>query len=247
VWPSAGVHSLWLIVAVAIGLRGAVLALDPLLSSDIYRYVWDGRVQATGINPYRYVPADPALAALRDATIYPRINRADYAVTIYPPVAQMFFFIVTRIAESVTVMRVAFLACDVVTATAIWLLLRRLGRPATRLVPYLWHPLPIWEIANSGHIDALMVALMMTGLWLLIGGKELRGVAMIAAGALAKPFAVLALPACWRPWIGARRPWLLRWLQSATPLICRSYRSRWLPAGFMCGKNTSATAATTGG
>jgi hypothetical protein len=209
------VHSLWLIVAVAIGLRGAVLALDPLLSSDIYRYVWDGRVQATGINPYRYVPADPALAALRDATIYPRINRADYAVTIYPPVAQMFFFIVTRIAESVTVMRVAFLACDAVTATVIWLLLRRLGRPITRLVAYLWHPLPIWEIANSGHIDALMVAMMMTGLWLLIGGKELRGVAMIAAGALAKPFAVLALPACWRPW-----DWRAPALAVAVAAIC---------------------------
>jgi hypothetical protein len=58
----------------------------------------------------------------------------------------------------------------------------------------------MWEIANSGHIDALMVALMMTGLWLAASGKTLRGVAAISFGALAKPFAVLALPACWRPW-----------------------------------------------
>ena len=36
---------------------------EPFLSSDIYRYVWDGRVQAAGINPYAYVPADAALAA----------------------------------------------------------------------------------------------------------------------------------------------------------------------------------------
>ena len=194
------VRSLWLIFVVAIVLRGVLLALEPLLSSDIYRYIWDGRVQAAGINPYRYIPADPALAALRDTAIYPHINRADYAVTIYPPVAQMFFFVVTCLGESVTVMRLAFLACEAVTVTMIWLLLRQLGQPVTRLVAYLWHPLPMWQIANSGHIDALMVALMMTGLWLVIGGKALRGVATIALGALAKPLALFALPACWRPW-----------------------------------------------
>jgi alpha-1,6-mannosyltransferase len=194
------IRSLRLIFVVAIGLRLVLLTMEPLLSTDIYRYVWDGRVQAAGINPYRYVPADPALATLRDAAIYPNINRAEYAVTIYPPLAQMFFFLVTRIGENVTVMRIAFLACEAVTVTMIWLLLKRLNQALTRLVAYLWHPLPMWEIANSGHIDALMVALIMVGLWLVIAGKELRGVAAIALAALAKPFAVLALPVCWRMW-----------------------------------------------
>ncbi len=191
---------LWLIVVVAVGLRCFLLTLEPLLSTDIYRYVWDGRVQAAGINPYRYVPAAPALASLRDAAIYPHINRSDSAVTIYPPVAQMFFFVVTRFGESVTTMRLAFLACEAVTVVMIWMLLRQTGRPVTRTVAYLWHPLPMWEVANSGHIDALMVALMMTGLWLVICRKTLRGVAAISLAALAKPFAILALPVCWRPW-----------------------------------------------
>ena len=66
-----------------------MLAQPPILSTDIYRYVWDGRMQAADINPYRHMPADPALATLRDTVIYPQINRADYARTIYPPVAQM--------------------------------------------------------------------------------------------------------------------------------------------------------------
>ena len=84
-------RALWLILGLAIVLRGFVLLFDPLLSSDIYRYIWDGKVQAAGINPYRYFPAHHALAALRDTTIFPHINRADYAVTIYPPVAEFFF------------------------------------------------------------------------------------------------------------------------------------------------------------
>ena len=63
----------------------------PLLSSDIYRYVWDGRVQRAGINPYRYLPDAPQLAFLRDPAVFPNINRAEYAPTIYPPTAEALF------------------------------------------------------------------------------------------------------------------------------------------------------------
>jgi alpha-1,6-mannosyltransferase len=194
------VRALWLILAVAALLRLCLLILDPLLSSDIYRYVWDGKVQAAGINPYRYVPADPVLAGLRDVAVYPRINRADYAVTIYPPVAQMFFVVVTRFGENVTTMKAALLLCEAGIIGLILLLLRCLGRPLTRVVAYAWHPLPLWEIASSGHVDALMVALMMLGLWLAFGGRPVSAAVAVALAALVKPLAVLALPACWRPW-----------------------------------------------
>ena len=193
-------RALWLIFGLAVVLRVYVLLFDPLLSSDIYRYVWDGRVQAAGINPYRYVPAHEALAFLRDGTIFPHINRVDTAVTIYPPVAQFFFFIVTRIGESVTTMRLALLGCESVAVAMIMLLLRRTNRPVTRVTAYLWHPLPLWEIANSGHVDALMVALMLLGLWIALSGHALRGAAVIALSMLVKPYAAPALAAIWRPW-----------------------------------------------
>jgi hypothetical protein len=196
--PSA--HALWLILGVAILLRLLLLTLDPFLSTDVYRYVWDGKVQAAGINPYRYVPADEALTSLRDTAVYPNINRADYAVTVYPPVAQMFFLLATRFGEYVTTMKAALLACEGLTVALILLLLRRLGRPLTRIVAYVWHPLPLWEIASSGHVDALMIALMMLGLWLAIGKRPVSAAIAVAFAALAKPIAALALPACWRPW-----------------------------------------------
>ena len=191
---------LWLIFSVAILLRVYVLLFDPLLSSDIYRYIWDGRVQAAGINPYRYFPADPALASLRDAAIFPHINRVDTAATIYPPVAQFFFLIVTRFGENVTTMRLAMLACDAVSVALIMLFLRQMDQPVTRVIAYLWHPLPLWEIANGGHVDALMVALMLSGLWVAMTGKALRGVALIAFSALIKPYVAPVLAGIWRPW-----------------------------------------------
>jgi alpha-1,6-mannosyltransferase len=193
-------YALWLIFALAILLRAYVLAFDPLLSSDIYRYVWDAKVQAAGINPYRYFPADQALAFLRDDTIFPHINRADTAVTIYPPVAQFFFLLVTRIGENVTVMRLGLVGCEAVTVTVVILLLRQMNRPVTRVVAYLWHPLPLWEIANSGHVDALMVALMMLGLWIALTGRALRGAVVIVFSMLVKPYVAPVLAGIWRPW-----------------------------------------------
>ena len=194
------IRALWLIFGVGIALRIYVLLFDPLLSTDVFRYIWDGRVQAAGINPYRYFPAHDALGHLRDATIFPRINRADYAVTIYPPVAEFFFLMVTRVGENVNVMRLALLGCEAVSVAVVMLFLRRMEQPATRVVAYFWHPLPIWEIANNGHVDALAVALMLLGLWVALMGRATQGAVLIALGALVKPYVAPALAPIWRPW-----------------------------------------------
>ena len=80
---------------------------DPFLSSDIYRYIWDGVVQHAGINPYRYVPGDPALKFLREPNqeVFDLINRRDYAPTIYPPVAQMIYWFATFFAPTADAMK----------------------------------------------------------------------------------------------------------------------------------------------
>ena len=111
-------------------MRLALLFVEPYLSTDIYRYIWDGRVQAAGINPYRYVPKAPELAQLRDAAIFPLINRASYAPTIYPPVAQAIFLAITRLGESVLVMKLGLLACEAATVAALLALLRAARRAA---------------------------------------------------------------------------------------------------------------------
>lgn len=191
---------LMIVLGFALAMRFALVGIEPLLSTDLYRYVWDGRVQAAGINPYRYVPADAALVALRDAAIYPNINRADYAVTAYPPVAEMFFLLISRIAETATMMRLAMVACEIFIVAIVIDLLRRLALPVTTVVAYAWHPLAVFEVANNGHVETLMVALMMLGVWLLMRAQRIRGSIAVTLAALAKPYAVLILPVFWRPW-----------------------------------------------
>jgi hypothetical protein len=79
------------------------------------------------------------------------------------------------------------------------LLLRRMNRPVTRVTAYLWHPLPLWEVANSGHVDALMVALMLLGLWIALAGHALRGAVLVAFSVLVKPYVAPVLAGIWRP------------------------------------------------
>ncbi len=189
------------IVAVGIALRLALLPTAPTLSGDVYRYIWDGRVVVAGFDPYTHVPADPALLALRDPTQYGLIDKRDYAVTVYPPVAEALFALVTRVSSSVPAMKGAMALLEGAAVLAMARLLGRLGRPRGWLGVYLLHPAPLWEIAGNGHADAAVLAALFGALaW---GGGAARPYAAAAAmtlGALVKPTAALGLPALWRPW-----------------------------------------------
>lgn len=197
-----------LVVGVALLQRLPLLWGLPLLSSDAFRYVWDGRVQRAGIDPFRLVPADPALAFLRDGRIFPNINRADYAVTIYPPAAQVLFLAVALLTAGeggLPALRLAFLALEGLAWLAVLRLLDHAGQPRARLVMLAWHPLAVWEIANNAHVDAGSMALLALGLWAAAAARPALAGAALAVGGLFKPLVLAAGPALWRP-RGVRLP-----------------------------------------
>ena len=188
------------VLAVAALMRLAVLLAPPYLSDDINRYVWDGRVEGAGINPYRYVPADPHLAALRDQTIFPNINRSDYAPTIYPPVAEYVFFLGTRFGESLTAMKATLLAFELAGVLLLLRLLRDSRLPPGRILIYAWHPLTLWEFAGSGHVDAAVVTFVVLALWARRREAAWLSGSALAAAALVKFFPAVLFPALYRRW-----------------------------------------------
>ncbi len=190
------------LLTAAAAMRLGVLLAPPFLSDDIYRYVWDGRVIAAGINPYRYIPVDPHLAGLRDAEIFPNINRGNYAPTIYPPAAEAIFFAVTRVSESLTAMKAAMIGFEAIAIALLFRLLAATGQPPSRIVVYVWHPLPLWEFAGSGHIDAAILALIALALWGGRGrGRRGATIGLALAGAtLVKLYPATLFPALWRRW-----------------------------------------------
>jgi hypothetical protein len=190
------------VVAFAALFRLAILFEPPRLSDDIYRYVWDGRVQAAGISPYRYVPADPALAHLRDAAIYEHINRRDSAPTIYPPLAQMIFYAATRVGEAVVWMKIVMVLFEAVALWASARLLASFNLPRQRVLLAAWHPLLVWEIAGGGHLDAALVCFVCLALLARSRGRDTLAGFLLACAALTKLFPVILAPALYR-----RRGW----------------------------------------
>jgi hypothetical protein len=168
----------------------------PGLDDDIHRYVWDGRVQRLGHNPYLLVPNDPALAGLH--TLETRtLNHPDLP-SPYPPGAQLFFRAITAIHESVFALKVAFVLCELAIVLLLFDVLRNNRQPAHWILAFAWNPLLATEVAGSGHIDIVGVLLLVMSVAAL--GRRWRPVAGVAfALAIAVKFLPIVLaPIYWR-------------------------------------------------
>lgn len=200
-WRARRSRSLLIIGLIFAALfRLSILFSPPYLSDDIYRYVWDGRVQAAGINPYRYIPADQSLAELRDERIYPNINRREYARTIYPPVAEVIYFLTTRVSESVTWMKATMVGFEAIAVWALIQLLASFGLPSQRILIYAWHPLVVWEFAGSGHLDAIAIAFIALALLAYRRNAPVATGVVLACAVLVKFIPVALFPALYKRW-----------------------------------------------
>jgi alpha-1,6-mannosyltransferase len=189
-----------IILGVAIACRLSVLFAEPYLSSDIYRYVWDGLVQHAHISPYRYVPGNPVLGFLRapHQEIFDNINRRDYAHTIYPPAAQALVYLVTWISPTVTFMKVVMVFFEGVTMYGLIALLRHLGVRREQTLLYAWCPLLIWEIAGSGHLDSAAMAFIALALLARYRKQSILTGLFLAVAILLKLYPLVLLPALYR-------------------------------------------------
>jgi alpha-1,6-mannosyltransferase len=105
---------------------------------------------------------------------------------------------VTRVGESVTAMKAAMVAFEAIAIALLLALLVSSGQPGSRILAYAWHPLPVWEFAGSGHIDAALIALVALGLWGRVArARWLTGLAL-AGGTLIKLYPAVLFPALWR-------------------------------------------------
>lgn len=184
------------IVGLAVVFRLLLVFQEPaVLSNDMYRFIWDGRVQHHGINPYRYPPGDEALQSLRDDRIYPHINRKT-ARTLYPAGAQLFFRAVYALAgDSVTGFKSIMAVCDISALAVLAALLKTTGRDPNRLLIYAWNPLVVFEIAYSGHLEGITVLLMAGAFYLGTRGGKLWGALLLALSSAVKLYPALLLPA----------------------------------------------------
>ena len=199
-------RQLVIVFAAAALSRVLLLAAPPTLSGDLYRMIWEGRVVAAGHDPWRSPPDAPELASLRER--HPEIReRVEYwkLPAIYPPGAQAFAAAVTSISPRPAVVKGALLLAEAALAWALVLLLRRRGLDPLLVVAYAWNPLPLVEIAGSGHGDILGVALASWAFVALTAGRPLAAAALGALSGTVKFAGFALLPFLWRGEAGLRR------------------------------------------
>ena len=207
-----------LIVIGGIAVQLAALSAGPQGSDDLYRYIWDGRVQAAGIDPYQYAPAAPELASLRDPFLWPahaphcvpagqrlggstqladpgctRINRP-IVHTIYPPVAEVYFLGVHYLSPAgsgTTPIQAGAALCAVLVTVLLLYGLPKVGRDRRLAVVWAWCPTVALEAGNNGHVDVLAAGITAAALILL--ARPGAAAAGFTAGALRRPMAGGAL------------------------------------------------------
>ena len=194
-----GSHRLLLVcLLLSVAWRVAIVPSTPLVSDDVYRYVWDGRVQRLGHNPYRSAPDDPSLAHLHIETTR-RIDPTSAALpTIYPPAAELFFRGVTSIHESVTAIVIAVVICDLLTMLVLWRWLATTGRNPWWVLAYAWHPLVAIEGAGGGHIDLVGTCLVVVAGFSLSRRRGLIATSALAAAFVVKFLPIVLVPLFWR-------------------------------------------------
>lgn len=210
-------HAVVLILAGGVAVAATGLLGPPRTSTDMYRYAWDGRVQAEGISPYDHAPSDPELAGLRDDWLFPRgagcevperariagpegeahctrINRPGVH-TIYPPVAQGYFLVVHAVSPDGVrhkALQTGGALLAVGTTVALVLVLRRRGDPRTAAY-WAWCPAVPLEAVNNAHVDVLGVLPAVVGLAVVVRARFEGGV-LLGAAVATKLLPAVVLP-----------------------------------------------------
>lgn len=185
------------------------------LSNDLYRYYWDGKLLAHGVNPYAYPPAAAELASYRDKYWELIFNRD--VPTGYPPLAEAMFAVTYRLAPDPWALRVMASLASLGTAVLLMRALGAAGKDERRALLYAWSPLVALEFANSAHLDSFALLFMSAALLLALKRQPVGTAICLALGGLVKFFPALLAPVWGRHW--GKTAWLAFTLVFALPWL----------------------------
>ncbi len=187
--------------AAGIFFRLLFLFSVPNLSDDVYRFIWDGRVAANGINPFAFLPSEiirmPALEGINE-NLFQKLNSPDY-YSIYPPVLQGIFWLTAAlfpesILASMFFMKAVIFLIDIGTCFLIIAILKKLALPKERALFYILNPLVIAELTGNIHFDGVMIFCLMLAFYLLLSNNWKSSAIFLGAGIATKLIPILFIP-----------------------------------------------------
>ena len=186
------------ILIVCVLSHAFLIPARPDLSTDVYRYAWEGRMVVRGENPFITTPDDSMFVAMRDAD-YANVQYRNMPA-IYPPLAQAAFALATLVHPGPVTLKVMFSLFNLGTVLLLFRLLRRRGLSGAQALVFAWNPLVLVETAYSGHVDAMAAFFLVLALELWESGRRLWSAVAVGGSVLVKYLALATLP-----WLARRR------------------------------------------
>ncbi len=178
-------------IAALISIAGFLYG-PPKLSNDVYRYMWDGLLMKSDINPYQYVPSEWKLHDLQEANM-PLYRKVDWRdkFTPYPPLAQYIFVGAHDAYEKYGVPGGKFIFTIPILLSALFLYFfvdKKL------YAAFILSPLLLLEVVGNGHLDGWIVFTMLFALWFYKKERYFISSGFWLAGVMIKVYPIIFVP-----------------------------------------------------
>jgi len=185
---------IWLSITISILIKFYMTSIPTIGSDDVYRYIFDGKLQANGINPYLYAPDDKEIDHLISKEFDEKLQFKDLK-TIYPPFSQWLFYLSYLLAgESLFGIKLLLLLFDITALLFILLIIKHFNINEKYILIYAFHPLIIFQFFIDAHLDLFGITLLSVFIYFYL--KEQKVISFIFLGfcILVKFFPVIIIP-----------------------------------------------------
>ncbi|HSP87264.1 MAG TPA: hypothetical protein VLN45_03970 [Ignavibacteriaceae bacterium] len=175
-------------------LRVAVLFIEPIGSEDYTRYVWDGKVLADGINPYKYAPADEELSHLHSADLPERVKFPEVK-TVYPPLSLILFYLGYLIGgETFWGIKLLLFIFEMLTFLGLFSILKEIKLPEKNILIYVLAPLPVFHLFIDAHVDGFGLTFIVFSILFYLKKKKMLSFIFIGLSICIKPLGLILFP-----------------------------------------------------
>jgi alpha-1,6-mannosyltransferase len=188
----------------ALTLRLVFIAAIPNFSQDFYRFIWDGRLILSGLNPYLTTPDNLMIS---QPNLFPQMKTLFEGMGVlsaghysnYPPLHQLPFILAAIISKhsilgSVVILRLLLIGADIGILFFGKKLLRKLQLPTRNIYWFILNPLVIVELTGNLHFEGLMLFFFVLVLYYVHTKKWHLAALTMALSIAVKLVPILSLP-----------------------------------------------------
>ncbi len=187
-------YHIFFLIVLSVLTQLSFLNYEPIGSDDIYRYMWDGKVQANNINPYSYKPIDKELNELHSNILPSKMNFKEMK-TIYFPLSQWLFYVGFKISgENFWGYKFLIFISIIISIVLLYKILVHLNMEKKRLLFFILSPLIYFQFSIDGHLDAFGLPLLISSLYFYLKDKKFYSAFFLGLSFSIKPVAIVLIP-----------------------------------------------------